>query len=135
MVIRLFLAGCLALTPAAIPAALAQIASVPAAPVAKPAVPPAAPAAPRLEPSALPSMPKPAPAPVVAIPKDSFGGEFNDDLVSVGGGGASAASAAPSPADAVSTPGAPSYSDICQASPKPPWCGDAAAPKVTGKPQ
>lgn len=125
---RRFLAGCLALAAAlSFPAANGQAASSPArSPAPAPAT---APAIVTPTPSLTPTLPAPvlapppaAPAPVIArevARSDTKTYDFESDTVE---GDLSRPEAA---AVAAAPPDVPAYSDLCKASPKPPWCSDA----------
>ena len=129
MVKQRFLAGCLALAAAlSLPAAIGQSPT----PIPRSPAPPPAAAPPVITPT--PSLPSPviapppayAPAPVIA--RDVARGEarktydFESDTVD--------GELLRPDAAAVAPPEVPAYSDLCKASPKPPWCSDA--PKGSG---
>lgn len=93
--------------------------SVLPAPYAPPAMPKVEPA-PKFEPALSPptaSRPQPVEPPYSAAGETLFSAA------------SPAAGAALPPVDVASPPEAPSFSDLCQAAPKPPWCGDAPTDK------
>lgn len=129
MIKQRFLAGCLALATAlSLPAATGQSPTpIPRSPAPPPAAaPPVITPAPSLTP-ALPSRVI-APAPVIAREasrsRDTKTYDFESDTVE---GDLARPDAA---ASAVAPPEVPAYSDLCKASPRPPWCQDA--PKGSG---
>ena len=125
---RRFLAGCLALATAlSLPAASGQAATSPArSPVPAPATAPAI-----VTPTPVPVLPAPvlapppvaAPAPVIARDisrsAETKTYDFESDTVEGDLARPDAAAVAAAPPDV------PAYSDLCKASPKPPWCSDA----------
>ena len=116
---RRFLAGCLALAVAmSLSPALAQKA-VPVAP-AIPATPLPTSPAPAVTPAPLPVAPTVAVPPPTTSPRyeASRSTSFEDDIVEGDLARPEAPAAAP-------PPDVPAYSDLCKASPKPPWCSDA----------
>jgi len=122
---RHVLAACLLLTSAVV-TPLADAQKVTAPPTPPPAAPIHAPpissppiyAAPRLDP--LPSAPPALVAPLAAAKPD----------VAAPADASAAYSSAGVNAD---LPPAPSYSDLCQVAPKPPWCSDGVTPPTGGK--
>jgi hypothetical protein len=122
---RRFLTGCLALATALwLPAAAGQAPT----PIPRSPAPPPGVAPPVLLPAPSPVLPS-APPVVAPSPADRAAYEssrsaprsysFEDDTVE----GDLARPEAP--AAAAAPPEVPAYSDLCKASPKPPWCSDA----------
>jgi hypothetical protein len=129
MITRRFLAGCLALATALSP--------LPAAGQARSIAPPAPSTTPTPLPAINPTQPAPLAAPPVVMPaptpapvvsrEPARGAEsreysFEDDTVS---GDLARPDGAFSAGAAAAPPDVPAYSDLCKASPKPPWCSDA----------
>lgn len=123
---RFLLAGGLAIA-----AALSPPPAIGQAPTAvpRPAPPPVTPAplpapAPALAPPVV--APPPAPAPAVsydtARTAESREYSFDDDTVD---GELARPDAAYAPRAATAPPDAPAYSDLCKATPRPPWCSEA----------
>jgi hypothetical protein len=121
-----FLAGCVALGVAlSLPSAIGQAPTAVPRPTPTPVAPaPLPPPAPAIAPPVV--APAPAPAPAASY-EPSRGAErreysFDDDTVD---GELVRPDAAYSAGAATAPPDVPAYSDLCKATPKPPWCSDA----------
>jgi hypothetical protein len=132
MMTQRFLAGCLALGAVlSLPSAVGQAPTAIPRPTPTPVAPAPLPLPP--SPALLPPVVAPAPTPAPAASYEpSRAAErreysFEDDTVS---GELVRPDAAYSAGAAAAPPDAPAYSDLCKATPRPPWCSDA--PKGSG---